>query len=96
MASIWNNRISISIFGESHGAGIGVVIDNLPPGEYIRMEEILAFMSRRAPKKNKTSTPRNEKDIPQIMSGLYRNFRCAGLNTAPKRLSLQDIQEKMH
>ena len=73
MASIWNNRISISIFGESHGAGIGVVIDNLPPGEYIRMEEILAFMSRRAPKKNKTSTPRNEKDIPQIMSGLYNN-----------------------
>ena len=54
MASIWNNRISISIFGESHGAGIGVVIDNLPPGEYIRMEEILAFMSRRAPKKSKT------------------------------------------
>ena len=73
MASIWNNRISISIFGESHGAGIGVVIDNLPPGEYIRMEEILSFMSRRAPKKNKTSTPRNEKDIPQIMSGLYNN-----------------------
>lgn len=73
MASIWNNRISISIFGESHGAGIGVVIDNLPPGEYIRMDDILAFMSRRAPKKNKTSTPRNEKDIPQIMSGLYNN-----------------------
>lgn len=73
MASIWNNRISISIFGESHGAGIGVVIDNLPPGEYIRMNDILAFMSRRAPKKNKTSTPRNEKDIPQIMSGLYNN-----------------------
>lgn len=73
MASLWNNRISISIFGESHGAGIGVVIDNLPPGEYIRMEEIQAFMSRRAPKKNKTSTPRNEKDIPQIMSGLLNN-----------------------
>lgn len=73
MASLWNNRISISIFGESHGAGIGVVIDNLPPGEYIRMEEIQAFMARRAPKKNKTSTPRNEKDIPQIMSGLYNN-----------------------
>ena len=73
MASLWNNRISISIFGESHGAGIGVVIDNLPPGEYIRMDDLQQFMSRRAPKKNKTSTPRSEKDIPQIMSGLYNN-----------------------
>ena len=49
MASLWNDRISISIFGESHGTGIGVVMDNLPPGEYIRMEDVLAFMSRRAP-----------------------------------------------
>lgn len=73
MASFWNNRISISIFGESHGAAIGVVIDNLPAGEYIRLEEVKEFLSRRAPKKNKTSTPRSEKDMPQIMSGLYNN-----------------------
>lgn len=39
MSSIWNNRISISIFGESHGPAIGVIIDNLPPGEYIDSEE---------------------------------------------------------
>ena len=73
MASLWNNRISISIFGESHGAAIGVVIDNLPPGEYIRTEELTAFLARRAPKKNKTSTPRSEQDLPQIMSGIYNN-----------------------
>lgn len=73
MASLWNNRISISIFGESHGAAIGVVIDNLPSGEYIRMDDIQQFMSRRAPKKNKTSTPRSEKDMPQILSGIYNN-----------------------
>ena len=73
MASFWNNRISISIFGESHGAAIGVVIDNLPAGEYIRLDEVKEFLSRRAPKKNKTSTPRSEKDMPQIMSGLYNN-----------------------
>ena len=30
MSSFWNNRISISIFGESHGTSIGVVMDNLP------------------------------------------------------------------
>lgn len=73
MSSMWNNRISISIFGESHGAAIGVVMDNLPPGEYIDIEALSAFMKRRAPKKDKTSTPRNEKDLPQIMSGLVNN-----------------------
>ena len=38
MSSLWNNRISISLFGESHGTAIGVVIDNLPPGESIDLE----------------------------------------------------------
>ena len=69
MSSFWNNRISISIFGESHGTSIGVVMDNLPPGEYIDMEKVLQFMARRAPKKDGTTTPRSEKDLPQVQSG---------------------------
>lgn len=73
MSSIWNHNISISIFGESHGAGIGVVIDNIPPGEQLNIEEIHHFMARRAPKKDGTSTQRSEKDIPQIMSGVLNN-----------------------
>lgn len=73
MSSIWNNNISVSIFGESHGPAIGVVIDKLPAGEHIDMDEVLAFMARRAPKKDKTSTQRREKDFPQIMSGLLNN-----------------------
>lgn len=71
MSSLWNNNISISIFGESHGPAIGVVIDNLPSGEYIDVEELSRFMARRAPKKDGTTTPRNEKDMPQILSGVY-------------------------
>ena len=73
MSSTWNNRISISIFGESHGPAIGVVIDNLPPGEGIDIDELSHFLSRRAPKTDKTSTQRKEKDLPQIMSGLVNN-----------------------
>lgn len=69
MASFFNDNISISIFGESHGPAIGVTMDNVPPGEHIDMDKLLAFMARRAPKKDKTSTPRREKDIPQILSG---------------------------
>lgn len=73
MSSFWNNRISISIFGESHGPAIGVVIDNLPPGEYINIEELGRFLARRAPKKDGTTTTRSEKDLPQIMSGLIND-----------------------
>ena len=73
MSSFWNNRISISIFGESHGPAIGVTIDNLPPGEYIDMDNIHQFMTRRAPKKDGTTTPRSEKDLPEVLSGVLNN-----------------------
>ena len=73
MSSMWNNSISISIFGESHGPAIGVVLDKLPSGEHIDMDAVMHFMARRAPKKDKTSTQRREKDMPQIMSGLLNN-----------------------
>jgi chorismate synthase len=77
MSSLWNNRISISIFGESHGPAIGVIIDNLPSGEYIDVEELGRFMARRAPKKDGTTTSRSEKDLPQILSGVF-NDRTTG------------------
>lgn len=71
MSSCFNTGINISIFGESHSKGIGVVIDNLPAGEEIDLDKVGAFMARRAPKKDGTSTMRSEKDIPEILSGLF-------------------------
>ncbi|MGN0678883.1 MAG: chorismate synthase [Oscillospiraceae bacterium] len=71
MSSSFNGGVKISLFGESHGKGIGVVLDNLPAGEEIDLDKIGEFMARRAPKKDGTSTMRNEKDIPQILSGLF-------------------------
>lgn len=71
MSSCFNGGVKVSIFGESHGRGIGVVIDNLPAGEEIDLDKIGEFMARRAPKKDGTSTTRNEKDLPEIMSGLF-------------------------
>lgn len=70
-------NLSISVFGESHGAGIGVVIDGLPGGEAIDFDKVLDFMARRAPKKDGISTRRNEKDFPEIMSG-YLNGKTTG------------------
>ena len=71
--SSWGNAVKISIFGESHGKGIGVVIDGLPAGEKLDMEELLLQMSRRAPGKDKAATPRLEKDLPEIMSGVLND-----------------------
>lgn len=73
MSSYWGEKIKISIFGESHGKGIGVVIDNLPAGEKIDMDQIMVQMGRRAPGRDKTATPRKESDIPNILSGVLNN-----------------------
>lgn len=64
-------NLSLSVFGESHGPAIGAVIDNLPAGIELNFDEILEFMARRAPKKDGTSTMRNEADTPEIISGFY-------------------------
>ncbi len=77
MSSTWKNNISFTVFGESHGPAIGVCMDNVPPGESIDVDKIYKFMSRRAPKKDGTTTMRNEKDIPQIISG-YHNGKTTG------------------
>ena len=71
MSSSYNGGIKLSLFGESHGKGIGVVLDNLPSGVSIDLGKVGEFMALRAPKKDGTSTTRNEKDIPEILSGLY-------------------------
>ena len=64
-------NLSLSVFGESHGSAIGAVIDNLPAGEELDLDGIMEFMARRAPKKDGTSTMRNEADAPEIISGFY-------------------------
>ena len=71
MSSNFDGGVKLSLFGESHGKGIGVVLDNLPSGEKIDLDKIGEFMARRAPKKDGTSTTRSEKDIPEILSGLF-------------------------
>ncbi|MGN1051281.1 MAG: chorismate synthase [Acutalibacteraceae bacterium] len=70
MSSTLGDKIKISVFGESHGKAIGVVIDGLPSGKKIDMEKVYCEMKRRAPGNDKTSTPRKEADSPVILSGI--------------------------
>jgi len=74
MGSVFGDRFKISVFGESHGPAIGVVLDGLPPGIRIDFDRIEAEMARRRAKSRAYSTKRHEKDKVEILSGLYNGF----------------------
>lgn len=76
MSSEFGKCVKVSIFGQSHGKAIGVVVDGLPSGEKVDMEELNAFLSRRKPGKNKLSTARQEKDMPIFLSGIADDVTC--------------------
>lgn len=62
--------LAVTLFGESHGAAIGAVIDGMPSGLAVDEEFIASQLSRRRPK-DETSTPRQEKDGYSILSGVF-------------------------
>lgn len=66
--------MKFSIFGESHGPAIGVLLEDVPAGAALNMEEIAFEMGRRAPGKNALSTARKEADSPEVLSGVYNGF----------------------
>lgn len=76
MSSMTGNKIKISVFGQSHSEGIGVVIDSLPAGKKIDLEKVYEFMERRAPGRSILSTQRKEADKPEILSGLVNGVTC--------------------
>ena len=76
MSSTWGRQLRLSIWGESHSQSIGAVLDGLPAGEQIDMEELLFFMSRRSSQGGSLDTPRVEKDYPEIQSGIVNNITC--------------------
>lgn len=69
----FGNLFRISIYGESHGPEVGIMIDGCPPGISITQEELVADLERRKSGARGT-TPRKEFDIPEIKSGIYNGF----------------------
>ncbi|MBR5228902.1 MAG: chorismate synthase [Firmicutes bacterium] len=76
MSSQIGNKLKVSVFGESHGTAIGAVIDGFPAGVKIDTDQLLAFMKRRTPGRDKTATPRKEDDLPTILSGVLDDVTC--------------------
>lgn len=74
MSGIFGMNIKMSIYGESHGKSIGVVLDGLPPGLALDEAEIAREMARRAPGRSPLATARKEKDAVAIQSGFFNGF----------------------
>ena len=87
------NKIKVTVFGQSHSAAIGAVIDGLPAGFKPDHEKIYAFMQRRAPGKDRFSTQRTEADFPEIVSGLVDGKTCGAPITAIIRNSDQKSKD---
>jgi chorismate synthase len=71
MGNTFGHLFRITTFGESHGGGVGVVIDGCPPRLEISVAEIQAELNRRRPGQSKITTPRNEADQCEILSGVF-------------------------
>ncbi len=74
MPATWKSNLEVTIFGESHGKAIGVVLGNFPAGIKVDEEFIAAQMKKRAPGLNLMSTSRKEADKVEIMSGVFEGM----------------------
>jgi len=71
MGSTFGHVFRVTTFGESHGGAVGVVIDGCPPRLPVSVEEIQRDLDRRRPGQSAITTPRDEPDHAEILSGLF-------------------------
>ena len=78
MASSFGHLFRITTWGESHGGGVGVIVDGCPPRLKLSEADIQPDLDRRRPGQSKIVTPRKESDTVQIMSGISSTGRTLG------------------
>jgi chorismate synthase len=74
MGSSFGKLFQISTFGESHGGGVGVIVDGCPPRLKLNLEAIQAELDRRKPGQSKITTSRKEADQIEILSGVLNGI----------------------
>ncbi|GJL94476.1 MAG: chorismate synthase [Hyphococcus sp.] len=86
----------ITTWGESHGPGLGVVIDGCPPGIRLTPEEIQVALDTRKPGTSKFVTQRKEPDAVKILSGVFEDDRTDGPRTtgAPISLMIENVDQR--
>lgn len=100
MSSTWGTNIELTLFGESHGDAIGVVIGHLPAGLMLDYDEIASEMKRRAPGQHSLTTSRKEADCVKIISGVLNGVTtgaplCAMIENTNQHSSDYDILKEV-
>jgi chorismate synthase len=100
MPNTFGKLFTVATWGESHGPAVGVVVDGCPPRLPLSIEEIQADLDRRRPGQSDIVTPRKEKDLVEILSGLFEG-RTTGApigllvrNTDARPEAYDDMREK--
>jgi chorismate synthase len=83
MSSRFGRLFTLTTFGESHGAGVGVLVDGMPPGIVVDAAAVQRELDRRRPGQSAITTQRNESDQVEIVSGVFE-----GLSTGAPVLML--------
>ncbi len=95
--SIYGKIFRAATWGESHGRGIGVVIDGCPAGLPLCEADIQKYLNRRRPGQSAYSTPRSEADAVEIMSGVFEGVTTGTpislmiLNTSQRSIDYSEI-----
>jgi chorismate synthase len=92
----FGHMFRVTTFGESHGVGIGCVVDGCPPGLQLNAAEIQAFLDKRKPGTSKFVTQRREPDEVKIISGVFEDDRTNGQVTtgAPIMLLIENVDQR--
>lgn len=90
--STFGNILKITTWGESHGAGIGVVIDGCPAGLPLSPEDIQRYLDRRKPGQSRFTTQRKEADAVEILSGIFEG-KTTG---TPLSLMVRNTDQRSH
>jgi len=72
VSSIFSGAIKLSLFGQSHGEAIGMTLDGFPAGVTLDMAHIRQMLLRRAPGRGEFTSSRQEDDVPEILSGVWK------------------------
>ncbi len=78
----------VTTWGESHGAGLGCVIDGCPPGIEFTLDEIQSYMDKRKPGQSKFTTQRREDDLVKVLSGVLPSDDGSTLTTTGTPISM--------
>ena len=90
--STFGTILRVSAWGESHGKGVGVVVDGCPAGLPLDEADIQAYLNRRKPGQSRFTTARQEGDVVEILSGVFEG-RTTG---TPIALEVRNTDQRSH